>query len=122
MDAYERIARTLLGRMTPRLPEDAHPVAVLGATGAVGQTFIRLLADHPWFELAELAASERSAGKKYARSGALDRRSAMPATVRDMTVLPCDPPRSRRHRVLGARRVRGRRGRDGVRASRARSC
>ena len=36
-------------------------VAVLGATGAVGQAFIRLLANHPWFELAELAASERSA-------------------------------------------------------------
>ena len=41
------------------------PVAVLGATGAVGQMFVRLLADHPWFEVAELAASERSAGKKY---------------------------------------------------------
>ena len=37
------------------------PVAVLGATGAVGQMFVRLLADHPWFEIAELAASERSA-------------------------------------------------------------
>jgi aspartate-semialdehyde dehydrogenase len=41
------------------------PVAVLGATGAVGQTFVRLLADHPWFELRELAASERSAGRTY---------------------------------------------------------
>jgi aspartate-semialdehyde dehydrogenase len=41
------------------------PVAVLGATGAVGQTFVRLLADHPWFELRELAASERSAGRAY---------------------------------------------------------
>ena len=39
------------------------PVAILGATGAVGQMFVRLLADHPWFEIAELAASERSAGK-----------------------------------------------------------
>ena len=38
------------------------PVAVLGATGAVGQAFVRLLASHPWFELAEVAASERSAG------------------------------------------------------------
>jgi aspartate-semialdehyde dehydrogenase len=41
------------------------PVAVLGATGAVGQKFVTLLADHPWFEIAALAASERSAGKKY---------------------------------------------------------
>jgi aspartate-semialdehyde dehydrogenase len=40
-------------------------VGVLGATGAVGQAFIRLLANHPWFELSEVAASERSAGKDY---------------------------------------------------------
>ncbi len=39
--------------------------AVLGATGAVGQRFIQLLADHPWFRLTELAASARSAGKSY---------------------------------------------------------
>ena len=39
-------------------------VAVLGATGAVGQTFIRLLENHPWFELAEVAASERSASSR----------------------------------------------------------
>ena len=41
------------------------PVAILGATGAVGQRFIQLLADHPWFEIAALAGSERSAGQKY---------------------------------------------------------
>jgi aspartate-semialdehyde dehydrogenase len=40
-------------------------VAVLGATGAVGQRFVQLLADHPWFEVAALAASERSAGRRY---------------------------------------------------------
>jgi aspartate-semialdehyde dehydrogenase len=38
---------------------------VLGATGMVGQRLVQLLADHPWFELAEVAASERSSGKKY---------------------------------------------------------
>ena len=37
------------------------PVAILGATGAVGQTFIRTLVDHPWFEIAEVAASEQHA-------------------------------------------------------------
>ncbi|MFN2286670.1 MAG: aspartate-semialdehyde dehydrogenase, partial [Anaerolineae bacterium] len=42
------------------------PVGVLGATGAVGQRFIQLLANHPWFEVAALAASQRSAGKPYA--------------------------------------------------------
>ncbi|MET0555456.1 MAG: aspartate-semialdehyde dehydrogenase, partial [Vicinamibacteria bacterium] len=41
------------------------PVGVLGATGAVGQRFIQLLADHPWFEVAEVVASDRSAGKSY---------------------------------------------------------
>ncbi len=40
-------------------------VAVLGATGAVGQRFVQLLAEHPWFEVVALAASERSAGKPY---------------------------------------------------------
>ena len=42
------------------------PVAVLGATGAVGQRFVQLLASHPWFELQALLASERSAGQRYA--------------------------------------------------------
>ena len=43
------------------------PVAVLGATGAVGQRFAQLLAEHPWFEISALAASERSAGKPFAQ-------------------------------------------------------
>ena len=41
-------------------------VAVLGATGMVGQRFVKLLSDHPRFELEVLAASSRSAGKRYA--------------------------------------------------------
>lgn len=41
-------------------------VAILGATGAVGQRFIQLLANHPWFRVAEVIGSERSAGKRYA--------------------------------------------------------
>ena len=40
-------------------------VAIVGATGMVGQRFVSLLADHPWFEIAALAASARSAGKTY---------------------------------------------------------
>lgn len=40
-------------------------VAVVGATGMVGQRFVSLLADHPWFEIAVVAASARSAGKTY---------------------------------------------------------
>ena len=44
------------------------PVGVLGATGMVGQTIIQLLENHPWFEVTEVAASERSAGKSYAEA------------------------------------------------------
>jgi aspartate-semialdehyde dehydrogenase len=66
-------------------------VAILGATGAVGQAFIRLLADHPWFELTEVAASERSAGRSYADATRWIGGDAIPANVRAMTVQPCDP-------------------------------
>jgi aspartate-semialdehyde dehydrogenase len=41
-------------------------VGVLGATGTVGQQFVRLLDQHPWFKLTWLAGSERSEGKRYA--------------------------------------------------------
>jgi aspartate-semialdehyde dehydrogenase len=78
--------------MSVRAPKSRIPVAILGATGAVGQTFIRLLADHPWFQVAELAASERSAGRTYG-DAARWIGDAMPEQVRDMTVLPCDPRR-----------------------------
>ena len=42
-----------------------YKVAIIGATGMVGQRFITLLENHPWFEIAALAASPRSAGKTY---------------------------------------------------------
>jgi len=66
-------------------------VAVLGATGAVGQSFIRLLQNHPWFELTEVAASERSAGRPYAEATRWIGGDAMPENVRSMIVQPCDP-------------------------------
>lgn len=77
------------------------PAAVLGATGAVGQTFIRRLADHPWFEVAEVAASERSAGKPYAEA-ARWLEGTMPPAVAGMTVLPCDPAAVRSPLVFSA--------------------
>jgi aspartate-semialdehyde dehydrogenase len=67
------------------------PVAVLGATGAVGQAFVRLLANHPWFELAEVAASERSAGKSYAEATKWIGDEPMPPAVAKLKVQPCDP-------------------------------
>lgn len=66
-------------------------VAVLGATGAVGQTFIRLLENHPWFELAELAASERSAGRKYGEAVRWVSAGQMPENVAKRTIVACDP-------------------------------
>jgi len=69
------------------------PVAVLGATGAVGQAFIRLLANHPWFTLAEVAASERSAGRPYAEAAKWIGDDTIPAHVAGLTVQPCDPKR-----------------------------
>jgi len=64
-------------------------VAVLGATGAVGQTFVRLLHGHPLFELAEVAASERSAGRSYAEATHWHE-GELPAAAGGLTVLPCD--------------------------------
>src|SRR6185369_9340292 len=61
------------------------------ATGAVGQSFIRLLANHPWFELAEVAASERSAGRPYVEAARWIGGDAMPAGIANMIVQPCDP-------------------------------
>ena len=43
-------------------------VAIVGVTGSVGQEFVQSLKDHPWFEVIQIAASERSAGKKYVDS------------------------------------------------------
>jgi aspartate-semialdehyde dehydrogenase len=66
-------------------------VAVLGATGAVGQSFIRLLEGHPWFDLVAVAASERSAGKPYAEAARWLGTEPMPDRIASMTVAPCDP-------------------------------
>jgi aspartate-semialdehyde dehydrogenase len=72
-------------------PNGRHwPVAVLGATGAVGQTFIRLLQGHPWFRVAEVAASSRSAGKSY-RDATRWLEGPMPAEIADLPVRACTP-------------------------------
>jgi len=67
------------------------PVAILGATGLVGQRLIRMLAQHPWFEIRALAASDNSIGKRYADAARWHLESDMPADVRDMVVQPCEP-------------------------------
>jgi aspartate-semialdehyde dehydrogenase len=68
-------------------------VGILGATGMVGQRFIQLLEDHPWFEIGDLAASERSAGKPYeeAVSGRWKLETPIPEKTASMVVKECTP-------------------------------
>ena len=65
-------------------------VAVLGATGAVGQRFVQLLERHPWFRVAEVAASERSVGRAYAEACRWLLPTPMPASVAALTVQPLE--------------------------------
>jgi len=64
---------------------------VLGATGVVGQRLVSLLADHPWFALTEVAASERSSGKTYAEAVRWHLDAPIPAAARDLIVKGLDP-------------------------------
>ena len=68
-------------------------VGVLGATGMVGQQFIARLANHPWFNVSWLAASERSEGKPYAEAAPWRLATPMPESVRHATVEGCVPGR-----------------------------
>jgi len=67
------------------------PVGVLGATGMVGQSFVKFLDNHPWFELTWAGASDRSAGKPYAEATQWRLDGAMPARVAALTVQACEP-------------------------------
>jgi aspartate-semialdehyde dehydrogenase len=64
---------------------------VLGATGLVGQRLVKLLADHPWFELTEVAASERSSGKSYAEAVRWHLDAPIPAVAGGLVVKGLDP-------------------------------
>ncbi|GAB4427841.1 MAG: aspartate-semialdehyde dehydrogenase [Anaerolineae bacterium] len=65
-------------------------VGVLGATGAVGQRFVQMLANHPYFDLTVLAASERSAGKTYREATNWILTDPMPTSLADATVQEMD--------------------------------
>ncbi len=67
------------------------PVGILGATGVVGQRFIQLLEGHPWFEVAWLAASDRSAGQAYGDAVRWRLKTAIPANIREMPISPAGP-------------------------------
>lgn len=67
------------------------PVGILGATGSVGQKFIELLTDHPWFKVRELAASESSSGKKYKDAVDWFLSTPMPEQIGEIKVKKCEP-------------------------------
>jgi len=68
-----------------------YPIGILGATGMVGQRFIQLLENHPWFEVAWLAASDRSSGKPYGEAAKWRLDTPLPERIARMTVSPAEP-------------------------------
>lgn len=68
-----------------------YPIGILGATGMVGQRFIQLLENHPWFEVEWLAASDRSSGKTYGEAAKWRLDTVLPDRIARMTVAPADP-------------------------------
>src|SRR6201984_2411365 len=67
------------------------PVGILGATGIVGQRFVQMLEHHPWFEVAWLAASDRSEGRPYAEAARWKLRTSIPPNVAKMTISSASP-------------------------------
>ncbi len=66
-------------------------VAILGATGSVGQKFIELLSDHPWFQITELCASDKSAGKKYKDAVDWFMKYELWKNIENIVVQKCEP-------------------------------
>src|SRR5215471_2403898 len=66
-------------------------VGVLGATGMVGQHFVKFLQGHPWFKLTWAGASDRSAGKKYRDATSWRLSGEMPMDAADLCVEDCKP-------------------------------
>jgi aspartate-semialdehyde dehydrogenase len=71
--------------------KNKHPVGILGATGMVGQRYIQLLENHPWFEVTWLAASDRSSGKSYGEAAKWRLDTPLPERITKMTVSPAEP-------------------------------
>ena len=65
--------------------------AILGATGLVGQRFVQLLNDHPWFEIATLTGSERSSGTEYGKSVSWRMETPLRNSMAELTVQPSEP-------------------------------
>jgi len=71
--------------------QNKYPIGILGATGMVGQRFIQLLENHPWFQIAWLAASDRSSGKPYGEAARWRLDTPLPDRIARMIVSPADP-------------------------------
>jgi aspartate-semialdehyde dehydrogenase len=80
------------GLRSPREPVKTE-VGILGATGTVGQRFLEMLADHPWFEATWLAASDRSAGRLYGEACSWQLSGSPPAAAAARRVEECVPGR-----------------------------
>ena len=72
--------------------QSKYPIGILGATGMVGQRFIQLLENHPWFEVTWLAASDRSSGKLYGEAAKWRLDTALPERIARMRVSAAEPP------------------------------
>jgi aspartate-semialdehyde dehydrogenase len=81
MTATLSLSTTSLDHATERIP-----VAILGATGSVGQRFIQLLETHPWFRVHEVVASDRSAGKSYGQAADWRLETLVPDSIGALTV------------------------------------
>ena len=68
-----------------------HKIGILGATGVIGQRFIQLLENHPWFEITWLAASDKSSGKTYGEATKWKLETPLPTRIAGMMVSPASP-------------------------------
>jgi len=71
--------------------KNKYPIGILGATGMVGQRYIQLLENHPWFEITWLAASDRSSGKNYGEAAKWRLDTPLPERIAKMAVAPAEP-------------------------------
>ena len=76
---------------TAGMPSSDNATGVLGCTGPVGQRFMLLLIEHPYFSLHAIGASPRSAGKKYGDVAPWKQTKELPEKYRGLVVRPCEP-------------------------------
>src|SRR5579859_1442589 len=85
-------ATTQAAQELPPAPHRRLPIAILGATGAVGQRMVRLLENHPWFDVAVVTGSERTIGRPYGELVHWILDGEPPANVANLVVQPSDQP------------------------------